>query len=132
MSLNNVCSISLGFDRSSDFRTSTSSLTTHWPQRSNSEKWEREDSVSLSGELSHTLPVGVSSSQPNVPWPDLKKGKRKRSGLLTGKLRRSTGSKRGSVTSVGEWCERLLYSSIILTVCCVCSFSILQVLRLCV
>ena len=88
-------------ERATDFRTSTTSLSTHWPERSFSDKWEREDATSLCEDI--PLPLGGSASQPAIPWPELRKGKRKKSGILSGRLRRSTGSKRGSITSVGEW-----------------------------
>ncbi len=90
-------------ERASDFRTSTASLSTHWPERSFSDKWERADTTSLCEDV--PLPLGGfgSASQPVVPWPELRKGKRKKSGIMGGRLRRSTGSKRGSITSVGEW-----------------------------
>lgn len=86
-----------GFERSTEFRMSSSTIGETW-----SERWERETSVASSlfdEESRETTPVPT--PQPGSGTPSLNRSKRKKSALF-GRIRKSSG-KRGSMTSVGEW-----------------------------
>ena len=85
-------------ERASELRMSTSSLP--WPDR-----WEGEgDSSSLCDDSRNStpVPVGLRLSSQSLSAPEGGKKTKKKRTAIFGRMRRSSGSKRGSVTSMGE------------------------------